>query len=198
MRMAAPIFRPSLTRRSDRGDAELVQACIDGDRASWNELVDRYGRLVWSVARRYGLSEADAEEVFQNVFIIVHRKLANLREPRRLAGWLVKTAHRECYRVGVSRRPGGAADPEQQEAPAPPGEDDVESWERQQMVRDGLRRLGGQCERLLTALFLTAGQPNYKAIADQLGMQVGSIGPTRARCFAKLEKILGDMGLGPD
>ncbi len=198
MRMAVPTFRSRLTRRSDRGDAELVQSCIDGDRSAWEELVDRYGRLVWSVARRYGLADADAEEVFQDVFIIVHRKLRNLREPQRLAGWLVRTTRRECYRVGAARGPAGVSDPENQEAAETPSTEDVESWERQQLVRDGLRRLGGPCERLLTALFLTIGQPNYKALSEQLGMQVGSIGPTRARCFAKLEKILGEMGLGPD
>lgn len=195
MVVAAPIFKSGLTRRVTRGDAELVAACIGGDRGAWEEMIDRYGRLVWSVARRYGLTETDAEEVFQNVFVIVHRKLAGLREPGRLAGWLVRTTHRECYRVGASRWSASDSDPEDQVAP---GEEEVASWERQQLVRDALRQLGGTCERLLAALFLAPGQPNYRAIADQLGMQIGSIGPTRARCFAKLEKILEEMGLPGD
>ncbi|MCH8314606.1 MAG: sigma-70 family RNA polymerase sigma factor, partial [Planctomycetes bacterium] len=70
-------------------------------------------------------------------------------------------------------------------------------WERQQIVREALDRLGGRCQQLLTALFLAPGTLNYEAIADQLGMKVGSIGPTRARCFEKMEKILREMGLDP-
>ena len=63
------------------------------------------------------------------------------------------------------------------------------------MIRQALRRLGGRCEELLTALFLAAGTPSYEVIARQMGMKVGAIGPTRARCFQKMEKILLDMGL---
>ena len=42
-----------------------------------------------------------------------------------------------------------------------------------------------------------AGNVDAEAIASQLDMPVGSIGPTRARCFKKLEKILLDMGYEP-
>jgi RNA polymerase sigma factor (sigma-70 family) len=178
-------------------DADLVRACLEGNEAAWHELVDRFGRLVYTIPRRYGLTDADAQDVFQTVFTILYRKLDGVREPGRLAAWLIRTAHRECFRFARrSGTCGGLAETiEDVNAPA---DEQAALWERRHQIRQALRQLGGRCERLLTALFLAPGQPSYDAIARQLGMKVGSIGPTRARCFRKLEKILIEMGLAPD
>ncbi|MHC4413814.1 MAG: RNA polymerase sigma factor [Planctomycetota bacterium] len=196
--MARRTSSPRRTRRAlaTRSDATLVQSCLAGSEAAWDELVERYGRLVYSIARRYGFSEADADDLFQNVFAILHRKLDSVRDYDRLSAWLIRTTHRECFRIG--RRSGRHAELDQSivDPGAPAGEQAV-AWERQHLVRQALARLGGQCEQLLTALFLASGQPSYQAIAERLGMKVGSIGPTRARCFEKLEKILKEMGLRP-
>ena len=64
-------------------DADLVQSCIKGNQHGWNELVERYGRLVFSISRRHGLGVTDAEDVFQQVFAIAHRKLRSLRDASR-------------------------------------------------------------------------------------------------------------------
>ena len=178
-------------------EADLVQACLDGHEAAWNELVDRFGRLVYSVPRRYGFCDADAEDVHQIVFSILYRKLDTIRDVERLGSWLIRTTHRECFRY--AKRSGTHVGLEQAIADvSAPADDQAEQWERQHQVRQALRQLGGRCEQLLTALFLVPGQPNYDAIARQLGMKVGSIGPTRSRCFQKLEKILVEMGVSGD
>ncbi len=72
-----------------RDDSQLIQACLDGDNGAWKELVERYGRLVYSIPIRYGFSSADADEVFQNVFVIVFRQLRKLRQQAALAAWLI-------------------------------------------------------------------------------------------------------------
>jgi RNA polymerase sigma factor (sigma-70 family) len=178
-------------------EAALVQACLGGDEAAWSELVDRFGRLVYSVPRRYGFSDADAQDVFQTVFTILYRKLEGIREADRLAGWLIRTTHRECYRY--AKRSGDYSGLEESIADvSAPADEQAAQWERSHQVRRALHQLGGRCEQLLTALFLASGQPSYDAIAWQLDMKVGSIGPTRARCFTKLEKIFVEMGLSPD
>lgn len=184
-------------RAASFDDAQLVAACLKGDSEAWDEVVDRFGRLVYSIPRRYGLSDADADDVFQTAFAILYERLGQLRDPNRLSAWLIRTTHRECYRVG--KRSGGYVDLDRViENVAEPSDDLLETWETRHLVRQALRRLGGRCEGLLTALFLAPGQPRYDTIAEQLGMKIGSIGPTRARCFEKLEKILIDMGLSAD
>lgn len=195
MPMAPPEFR---LRTRPRGaaisDADLVQACLDGDAGAWDELLHRYGRLVYSIPRRYGFSDADADDVFQVVLTILFRKLDTIRDRDRLSAWLIRTTHRECYRIGKKSGRYSELDRDIEDVNEP-SDLDAELWERRQLVRQGLRRLGGRCEQLLTALFVVAGQPDYETIARQLDMRVGSIGPTRARCFGKLEKILIELGL---
>lgn len=195
-------YRPGLCQhlRSTpvpRNDLQLIQACLAGRHDAWDELVDRFKRLVYSIPRRYGFSDADADDVFQNVFIILYRKLDTVRDHERLAGWLIRITHRECYRVGKQSGRYVQLD-EMIHDVGEPSEHDAGLWERQQIVRQALEELGGRCQQLLTALFLATGTPNYEAMADQLGMKVGSIGPTRARCFEKMEKILRKMGLDPE
>ncbi len=182
------------TKVTIQPDARLVRACLEGNQTAWDEMVDRYGRLVYSIPRRYGFSDADADDVFQTVFVILYQKLGQVRDVDRLSAWLIRTTHRECYRIG--KQSSRYADLDQViEDVGSPADDDALVWERRQMVRQALRQLGGRCEELLTALFYAAGDPSYEVIAEQLGTKIGSIGPTRARCFRKLERILIDMGL---
>ena len=175
-------------------DPELIKRCLRGEQAAWDELVERYGRLVYSVPRRYGLSEADASDVMQNVFVTAFRRLETLEDHTRLSAWLITTAHRESWRVG--KKSGRAQHLDEAITDlGSPSDDQVESWDRQHLVRVGLERLGGRCQELLTALFLEPAEASYEELARRLDMKVGSIGPTRARCFKKLESILAELGL---
>ena len=177
-------------------DPKLITACLAGKQNAWDELVERYGRLIYSIPRKYGFCDADADDVYSSVFTILFRKLDTVRDQSRLAAWIIRTTHRECYRIGKKANRYTELDHliEDVSEPAP---DQLMQWEHQQLVREGLIQLGGRCQELLTALFMEQANPDYEAIADQLGMKVGSIGPTRARCFEKLEKILLEMGLNP-
>lgn len=176
-----------------RSDPALIAACQEGSQRAWDELVDRYGRLVYSIPRRYGYSDEDCDDVFQRVFLILFRKLETLNDQTKLSAWLITTTQRECWRLkrGAPDRVALTSDAMVSEEE---DEKKVEVWEQQFLVREALRRLGGRCEWLLTALFLRSGEVSYEAIARELGMKVGSIGPTRTRCFEKLEKILLELG----
>lgn len=52
-----------------------------------------------------------------------------------------------------------------------------------------VRRLAERCQRLLRVIAFE-DRPDYARIAADLGMPVGSIGPTRNRCLAKLRALL--------
>jgi hypothetical protein len=75
---------------------DLVRRAGRGDRAAWDALVDRYAPLVWEICRRRRLCAADAEEVFQSVWLRLVERLRDLREPAALPGWLIATTGREC------------------------------------------------------------------------------------------------------
>jgi len=85
---------------TDLGDAELVAACKAGDHRSWRVFVDRFSRLVYTVAVRAGLQENDAEDAFQRTFEIAFRRLDSLSDPQAVSKWLIVIAQREAIRLG--------------------------------------------------------------------------------------------------
>jgi RNA polymerase sigma factor (sigma-70 family) len=182
------------SQRAYETDPALVESCLAGDPRAWDELVERYGRLVYSIPRRMGFSAADADDVFQEVFTTLLRSLGGLRDRTRLSAWLITTTRRECWRRGRTTARHAELDESLTDG-APPAIDEIARWEREQGVREAVRRLDTRCRELLTALFLEASSPSYEAIAARLGMPVGSIGPTRARCFKKLEAHLRELGV---
>jgi len=183
-----------ISNRSYAGDPALVQACLNGDQGAWDSLVERYGRLVYSIPRRSGLSAGDAEDVFQNAFTILFNRLASLRNQTCLAAWLITTTYRECWRLG-KLTPTQADLTDSIADTGTPLPEQVERWEQQFLVREALNQLGPNCQELLKALFFDTSSPGYEEIGARLGLAVGSIGPTRARCLKKLESILADMGV---
>lgn len=176
----------------------LIDRCLQGEAAAWRLFVERYTRLVWSIVRRHRLGEADAEDVHQAVFTIAVTRLERLRDAEQVAAWLATTTRRECWRVMRRRRPtatvGDDAVATLPDDEATPEEDRV-SIEERQIVREGLEELGGRCRELLEALFSAPGEPSYPQISARLGMPLGSIGPTRARCLRRLSEILERRGI---
>ncbi len=180
-----------------RNDPALIEACLRGDRGAWELLVDRYSRLVWSIPRKYGLTQDDAEDVHQTVFASLVHHLGDLRDRERLSSWLITTATRECWRLrrsATSRRTVSSEQALEEAVEVPLPETDVAD-EQRQLVREGLERLNERCKHLLQVLFALPDEPHYPRIAEQLEIPVGSIGPTRARCLAKLEAILRTLGV---
>lgn len=189
-----PSSANNLRTDGNRTDAELIQACLEGDEIAWKDLIDRYGRLVYSVPRRYGLSASDADDVFQNVFSLVFRRLAGLRDQQRLAPWLITISYRETQRVLKKAPPSKELDEAMPDGNDPPL-DQVQAWERQHLVHRALEQLGSPCRDLLTALFLDSSDASYEQVSARLGVPLGSVGPMRARCFRKLEAILARLGI---
>ena len=174
-------------------DSELVVRCLAADQNAWRILVERYSRLVYSIPRRYGLSSADVEDVFQTVFSRFSRRLPLLRDPSRVPAWLIQTATRESWRVRKKTARGVQIDPATIET-ASPEEPDLADFEREQGVRDALAELDPRCRDLLTALFRETPPPSYETVANRLGIPVGSLGPTRSRCLEKLGSLLKERG----
>lgn len=186
-------------------DGSLLERCRAGDPAAWDLLVARYRRLVWSVILRHRLREETREDVFQQAFSALVEHLDSVREEGALASWLTTTTKRLCWQASergrrsetreaaLERPDGTTSDPADNRG----DEADFARLTERQTVREGLERLGGKCRELLEALFGSAGEPNYALLAERLGMRVGSIGPTRARCLEKLAGILEGLGFGP-
>jgi RNA polymerase sigma factor (sigma-70 family) len=177
-------------------DPGLVEACLAGRKDAWDALVEQYGRLVYSVLYKCRVNGTDAEDLFQTTFTLLFRNLARLRDQQRLSAWLITTAKREAWRMHRYRARQGASSQDQvEQEPAAATPDETAAEELQLNIRKALTTLGGSCERLLRALFFADGEPSYEEISRRLEIPVGSIGPTRARCFKKLQEILAGLGV---
>jgi RNA polymerase sigma factor (sigma-70 family) len=190
-----------------RDDASLLVRCRGGDAAAWELLVARYRRLVWSVVLKHRLSDESREDAFAQTFAALVEHLDGIRDEEALPSWLITTAQRACWRLAAKERrdrPTASLDaegPDGASMPAPADDDaiDPQALAERQLVREGLERLGGKCKELLEALFGAGRDPNYTGLAERLGMRIGSIGPTRARCLEKLAGVLARLGFGdPD
>jgi RNA polymerase sigma factor (sigma-70 family) len=169
----------------------LVGRAADGEERAWEELVERFGGLVWATARSVGLSNTAASDVSQTTWLRLAEHLNRLREPDRVGSWLTTTARHEAIRVArlasrdVLTDPWGELDSVDTDwGPL----ETIEEQEMLQAVHAALAHLPTRCRTLLTAL---AGEgPSYAEISERLGIPVGSIGPTRARCLERLRALL--------
>jgi len=168
----------------------LIAHANRGDQSAWNAIVDRYAALVWSVCRGFRLSDGDAADVSQTVWLRTVEKLATIRVPAALPGWLVTTTRNECLRiVSSSRRSAGPLDDVLLNRSEDPNgveiDDELLAAERRAVVREAFAQLPEHCQRLL-ALLVSSEHKAYAEISRQLQIPVGSIGPTRSRCLDKL------------
>ena len=181
---------------NDRSITDLVTRASHGDQRAWDDLVERYAPLVWSVCRKYQLRRADADDVHQTVWLQLVSRLDKIRDPVALPGWLATTTRRECVRVLRAARGIHAAEyvpdaetiPDQQAGTA---EQELLAAERHAALREALARLSPCCQRLIGKL-IEDPPATYAQISASLGIPVGSIGPLRGRC---LDKLRGDPAI---
>ena len=177
--------------RDDPAVVALVARAADGDQEAWNELVDRYAPMVWSICTRYQLSRPDIEDVGQTVWLRLVEQLGNLREPAALPGWLATTTQRECLRVmrahGKQDQRGWLPDEIAPPAGSEMVEQEVLAAERNAAVRSAFAMLPLRCRQLLSML-ISEPPHSYQEISRVLEIPIGSIGPQRARCLQRLRR----------
>lgn len=178
-----------------KDDTALVRACRQGDGAAWEALVRRYQRLIYSVPVSYRFSPDRADEIFQRVAVKLFEKLGQIKRTESLAAWLMTTTRRECQAFFSRERRWVAED----EAPTPVEEPPdvpaaLDALQSEHLLSLAFERLDETCRRLLSALYLEETESSYEQISERLGRPVGSLGPTRSRCLAKLRKLYVELG----
>lgn len=191
--------RPEDGTLVDRAAAAFA-AFQEGDRGAFDELVAVVTPLLWHTARGQGVDPTLSEDVVQTVWMSLLHSSGSVRDPQTVVKWLLTSTRREAWRVAKKVRVDAShisslVGDEGQEVlviPVP-----RESLPDETVVRDASRRtlwanvesLPERCRTLLRVIAF-ADRPDYAAIAEALGMPVGSIGPTRGRCLAKLREQL--------
>jgi RNA polymerase sigma factor (sigma-70 family) len=185
-------------RQLEKSDAELVRSCRKGEQAAWDLLVERYQRLIYAVPRRAGLSEEQASDVFQEVFLTLLQKIDEIVQPEKIRSWMVTTAKFKTW--GVIRGSKGLYSPETEEEmeaemarivdKSPLADDLLVELEEQHMIRAALEELDERCRTILSMIYLRDSAASYHEVGVAIGVGDTSISPMRSRCLKKLEKIL--------
>jgi RNA polymerase sigma factor (sigma-70 family) len=193
---ASRIRVPGLAGHHEPAAAALCTRAAAGDQGAWDDIVERYAPMVWSICTRFRLSDRDLEDVAQNVWLLLVEQLGQLPEPAALAGWLAAATRRECLRAATASRGPEPLEPlEPLEPPdaAVTGEEVIMA-ERHAALRAALAELPASCQPLMD--MLVSDPPySYAAISTALGIPVECIGPRRARCLERIRESRAVLGL---
>jgi RNA polymerase sigma factor (sigma-70 family) len=190
MQPTAPHPRSSLP--SDEG---LVKECLNGNQAAWAALLQKYGDLIYSIPLKFGLSQEDANDIFQQTCFQLLRSLVNLRDFQSLPAWLIKVTTHLCYRWSAKERRFESAQVEADWSRTPePPDQLLRELEQEQVLREAIASLKRRCRELLSMLFFEVPAVPYATAAKRLGLAAGSIGFIRMRCLRALRGQLEGRG----
>ena len=177
-----------------------MEACRRGESDDWATLIRRYRRLIYSIPSAYRLPSEAADDIFQQVALMLFEKLDSLRDPERIGAWLAISTRRACWAWSrQDRRTDGFEDGEEERLPDEPPDvaGGLHRVECEHALQLSLVKLGEPCQGLLSALYVEDPRPSYEELSRRLDRPIGSLGPTRARCLKKLERIYRQAG-GPE
>jgi RNA polymerase sigma factor (sigma-70 family) len=180
--------------------ARAFTAFRDGDRAALDELVGLLTPLLWHTVRGQGVDAVAAEDVVQTIWMRLLHSTGSIRDPQTVVKWLLTASRREAWRVTKRTRAdlvrtAALFGQEGEELTAIPAQREqlpdevVLRDDRQRRLWHHVQDLPERCRELMRVIAF-ADRPDYALIAESLGMPVGSIGPTRGRCLAKLRQQL--------
>ena len=194
------------------GDALLTRASLlarlgdPEDRAAWQQFVELYGSLVYGFARQRGLQDADAADLTQEVLLAIAQTAGRWHyDPKQgtFRGWLYRITRNKIARLLQRRRvqPIGSGDSgvHQRLVEEPSPEPDLETiWERE--YQQHLFRLAAEqirkhfADTTWMAFWRTAVEgASGAAVAEELGLSVGSVYVARSRVLARLTEQVQQM-----
>ncbi|MGH8933710.1 MAG: RNA polymerase sigma factor [Egibacteraceae bacterium] len=166
-------------QRDEVSRADLVLSAATGDEAAWEAIVDRYGGLIWHVARVHRLGESEAVDVVRITWRRLVQHLARIRDPEAVDGWVVSVARRESLRaLRLAGRECPTLNPADPSAQAYTIDANGMLW----TCTDGFPE---HCRALLRVL-TTEPPVNYQRISAVLNPPTGALAATRPRCMQHL------------
>jgi RNA polymerase sigma-70 factor, ECF subfamily len=176
-------------------DDGLVAGLRSGAEGAFEELVIAYQHRIFAVALRMLGNAAEAEEIAQEVFLRVHRSIAEFRGEARLSTWLYGIASRLCLNRLASGDRRLRRDDVDALDRAPAGGDAAAQMERSEMesaLREAIAGLPE--ERRIVVVLRDLEGLSYEEISRALGLELGTVRSRlhRARLDlkAKLERFL--------
>lgn len=174
---------------------DLFVQLRDGDREAAEELVNTLSGMVVRTVRNAGVGPSAVEDVAATTWLKLFENTHRVVEPKAVAGWLRTTAHNESMQWHRKQKrarvihDGESPDLSVDE----PGFETLENLEadrgRLSSIQAVFGRLSERCQKMI-ALKTQVPRLSNKQVASELGIPLGSVGPTYSRCLTRLRKLL--------
>lgn len=177
---------------SEIDDSRLLQRwCQMQDETAFTALVERHLPMVTAVAARLARPD-DTDDLVQATFILLARKAHDIHTPASLAGWLHGVVRRIARnaRIRNARRREVALEQHGMQSST----DTAETANRLAPVLDEVLALLPTLERETLVLCYLQGQPMV-AIAERMGVPVGTVGSWASRGRERLRGLLARRGI---
>lgn len=177
------------SRKSELSDAagqSLLERFVVGDQNALDRLLAAYTPMIFAVfMRRYGLTQEDADDLFQEVLLQLVMKADTIRNVR---PWLLGTAFNQARKRvrGLIRDRKLAERYVEDEVVEPTDDGDTKD-----LVARGLAFAAPADQELLRLIYFD--DLSYKEVADRLDRPIGSIGPMRGRALARLKTTIDEL-----
>jgi RNA polymerase sigma-70 factor (ECF subfamily) len=208
----ASLFGPARSRDEARttsgippsqADAQLVEQCLTSDGAAWEDLVRIHTRRVYAICYRFTGSNADAQDLTQEVFLRVFKSLASFRSATgSFTVWLTRLTRNllidHYRRTKADRLTGSVEDhlPVLEERSAASGRTDgmVAGREASEVLQRGLQKLSPELRE--TVILRDLEEMEYREIAEALEIPEGTVKSRLNRGRAELARVLRRQGVG--
>jgi len=178
---------PSLATRA----AAAFRSYREGDVSAMDELVDLLTPVLWHTARAQGVADAVAQDAVQTAWLRLVENAQRINDAQAVMGWLIVTVRRETWRVHKAHGREDHDIDENLTDSLPDPSTLVLRREGHRVLWRHFQELPEKCQALLRVVAFS-DRPDYAAVSESLNMPVGSIGPTRGRCLAKLRTALAN------
>jgi RNA polymerase sigma-70 factor (ECF subfamily) len=175
-------------------DADLVRACLDGDPAAFDAIVERHQRAIYRVCYRFAGTHEDASDLAQDVFVRAYRSLRTFKGHASLATWLYRIAVNVGLNHAGAKRPDTRPIAGANEDLRSQGDDPVDAGlrgERAEQVRRAIGRLPRK--QRATLILRVYHELPHDQIAAILGSSVGAVKANFFHALGNLRKLLADL-----
>jgi RNA polymerase sigma-70 factor (ECF subfamily) len=171
-------------------DAQLVSACLAGQREAFDVIVERHRRSVYLLCYRFVGNHEDASDLSQDVFVRAYKGLQRFRGQASLGTWIYRIGVNVCLNRVSAKKPVTEpidARPHLDERAADPAQE-LMKGERASQVRDAIAQLPRK--QRATVILRVYHELSHEEIAGILGSSVGAVKANFFHALGNLKRLL--------
>ncbi len=166
---------------------KTVLRCRDGDRPAFQELFEMYQPRLKYYVRRLDGTGRNTDDILQDIWLTVFKKIHKLKEPKAFNVWLYRIARNTVY-SGFRRKERFVTLPQENDIPVSGNNDLVFDADDAEKLHRALNVLRPYHREVLTLSFIE--QMPYQSIADVVGCSIGTV---RSRIFYAKRSLRKEM-----